>query len=759
MFADLSGRRWRRTSRVLLVAVIALVLGLVLTEPAVLRSPLEPDGGDGVTAEEVGGEVVTVGSGPLVRAVRVDGRSLRDPFSGEVVGSLSDEEAYDVGTSAYALQYYGYAGGGDGPSLSLTFDDGPSKQWTRQILDVLAQYHAQATFFVTGNNLVRYPEFAQRAEREGHLVANHTVHHENLSDIRGWKQRWELVTNDRVIRAVLGHGSAYVRLPYDGGEGLDFVKAVLAAQERGYAVSTYDFDSEDWYHVQDPDAISLPPLDGQNLTVLVHDAGGDRSATITYLKRLLPAAEAAGYTFTTLETSQPVPQQAVAAAETPTLADRLARAQLEVMYVWPDHVLEALFVLAVLLVALIGLLQLVLGVVRHRRRRTRLAGLIYHSPVDVVIAAYNEAAVIERTLDSVLASVQPLRRVIVVDDGSTDGTAAVVERVQRRDSRVWLLSQKNGGKSAALNNGLTVTRTEVVVTLDADTVVSPTTIATLVRHFAARDAGTLGAVAGTVKVGNRARNLLTRWQALEYVVQIGIERAAQDSLRAISIIPGACAAWRREAILAAGGYSHDTLAEDCDLSLTLHELGYRVTQDDESVARTEAPDTVDALLKQRTRWMYGTMQAVAKHRGMILRPRYGWLGMFVLPTYILSVLVPLLFLPVVTVMTVLLVQTEGLDTVLPYFLAFLSVQVVIAVAGIRVMRESWHHLWMVPLYRIVFEPLRAYLIYVSAYTALKGVGLSWNKLARTGLLDEAPSVPAQRTASGAVGALRQEEIA
>ena len=742
VFLDPSGRRWRRASRLAAVVGAAVLVPALVAVLAATAPPLQPSGGAGVSAADVGPEAATVGEGPLVRVVRVDGAVLRDPFSDEVVAPVTPEQQEELDGSRYALQYYGYADRRS--TISLTFDDGPDPRWTPAVLDLLSAHSAQATFFAVGERLAHDPEIAERAHREGHLVANHTSTHPDLASIPAWKQRWELVTTDRAIRQVTGSGSAYVRLPYDGGDGQEFVSAVLSAQRLGYTVSTYDFDSMDWHHVGDPDAIELPELDGRPLTVLVHDAGGDRSATLAYLERLLPAAEAAGYTFTTLETSQPVPAQAAVAGEPVGPLDQVAALELRVLFAWPDAVLRALFVLALASVALVGAFQLALGVARHRRRRTRLAGLRYDRPVDVVIAAYDEEQVIARTLTSVLASTQLLGRVIVVDDGSTDGTAAAVERVRASDPRVVLVSQANRGKSAALNHGLRLSRAEVVVTLDADTVILPTTVERLVRHFGGSGAEELGAVAGTVKVGNRTRNLLTRWQALEYLVQIGVERAAQDALGAISIVPGACAAWRRTAVLEAGGYSHDTLAEDCDLSLTLHRLGHRVTQDDEGVAFTEAPDTVDALLKQRTRWMFGTMQAVVKHRSMVLDPRHGWLGMFVLPAYVLSIVVPLVFLPLIVVMAVSLVSADGLGAVLPYAVAFMAVQVVVSAVAVRMMGEDCHHLWVVPLYRLAYEPLRAYLLYTSALTAVRGVSLGWNKLSRTGVLD---AVPAPRAVS------------
>lgn len=240
-------------------------------------------------------------------------------------------------------------------------------------------------------------------------------------------------------------------------------------------------------------------------------------------------------------------------------------------------------------------------------------------------------------------------------------------------------------------------------------------------------------MAGVVRVGNRDRNLLTRWQALEYLTQIGLDRSAQDALGAISIIPGACAAWRKSAILGAGGYSTMTLAEDCDLALTLHQQGWRVTQDDEAVALTEAPENVDDLLKQRVRWTYGTLQAMYKNRRILFRARYGALGWWVLPSYLLSILVPLVFLPFIAVMTVIALQNEP-ALLLEYFALFLLVHVGFAAVAVRLMREDWTHLLMVPVPPGV-RAAALYLLYKSVHLALKGGREGWNKIDRTGALN------------------------
>lgn len=239
-----------------------------------------------------------------------------------------------------------------------------------------------------------------------------------------------------------------------------------------------------------------------------------------------------------------------------------------------------------------------------------------------------------------------------------------------------------------------------------------------------------------------------------YLTQIGVERAAQDVMGAISIVPGACAAWRKVAVQEAGGYTEVTLAEDCDLSLSLHRAGWRVTQDDEAIAFTEAPETVDALLNQRTRWTFGSLQAIWKHRDLLFRSRYGFLGWYVLPQFALAIVPRIVFLPFIVFMGIRTAQEQGIDVVLYYFLLFLAAHLAIAAVGIVLMREKWRHLWVVPVYRVVYEPLRAYLLYTAVYTAVRGVRAGWKKVARTGTLDTGLGAVSEPKSIAPVGAER-----
>ena len=746
VFSNPSGRRWKYIRAVLLVALAvvvafgAIALPRITAAPALNGAPVP----DGPTPAEVG-EPPVVGVGPLARVVRllrVDGAVYgQDPFDGQVVSELSPDDVAKVGAAPYAIDRYGYSATAH-RTISLTFDDGPSPTFTPKLLDLLSRNQVPATFFVTGEQMARYPDIMQRLVREGFALGNHSLTHTDLNAAVPFRQQAELAMTDRIMRAETGQYASYFRLPYEGSAEEEMsgdAPGILRAQQLGYVVASHDFDSFDWAYDSGEltGEMPLPPLGEQdNITVLLHDGGGaSRARTYEYVERLIVAARDAGYTFHSMPQVQPAIQESMGAA-VPTVWDSVTLGLAQVMFVLPGGLLQGLFLFALVTMLGMGVFQTVLAIIRARlvRRRTAARPPSTARPgVSVLIAAYNEELVINRTVEYVLASHYPVREVIVVDDGSTDGTAAMVRDLAAKDSRVRLITQENRGKWAALNVGFEAVTQPFVVTLDADTLFTPDTVTELMRGFRSPR---VGAVAGVIKVGNYSRNVITRWQALEYLTQIGVERSASALLNAVMVIPGACAAWRKSAVLQAGGYSDATLAEDCDLTLMLHQHGWQVEQADRAIAYTEAPETVDALLKQRVRWTFGTLQAIWRHRNMLLRPRFGWLGMLVMPMAVLTVLVPLVFTPFITLVVVQMLAEQGIAHVLLYFGLFSAIYGVMAAVALYLMRERPTHLLMVPLYRLIYEPLRAYLLYASLGTALRGVRLGWNKLARTASMHE-----------------------
>lgn len=241
-----------------------------------------------------------------------------------------------------------------------------------------------------------------------------------------------------------------------------------------------------------------------------------------------------------------------------------------------------------------------------------------HPPVSIIVPAYNEGRVIVAAVQSLLELDYPRFEVLVVDDGSTDNTLANASRLagDYGHCRVRVTTKRNGGKASALNSGLAMAEYPIVLCMDADARLEPETMKTAVAHF--RDPS-VGAVAGNVKVANR-RNLWTRLQALEYIEGLNMARRAQGFLNAVNIVPGPVGLFRRDVLLALGGYDSDTFAEDADLTLKILTSGWKIHYEPRAVAWTEAPERLIDLIQQRYRWTRGILQALGKHRKTFFFP-------------------------------------------------------------------------------------------------------------------------------------------
>ena len=248
--------------------------------------------------------------------------------------------------------------------------------------------------------------------------------------------------------------------------------------------------------------------------------------------------------------------------------------------------------------------------------------------ITLVVPAYNEGLVIQPALRSLLLLDYPNYEVLVIDDGSSDDTYEKSLAVAREDHNVPLrvITKRNGGKADALNTGMTNARGEFILNMDGDTKLSRNTLRACIRHF---DNPNVGAVAGNVKVLNRD-NLWTKLQALEYVEGLAMARKAQSFMRAVNIIPGPLGMFRKSVLQQAGGYDHDTFAEDCDLTLKLLMRGWHIAYEPTAIAWVETPSHLLDLLKQRYRWTRGILQATRKHRSALWNPAKAGINFFIL---------------------------------------------------------------------------------------------------------------------------------
>ncbi len=635
--------------------------------------------------------------------------------------------------------------------VALTFDDGPDPVWTPQILDILETKHVPATFFIVGESALEHPGLLRRIVADGSELGNHTYTHPNLALESTSGSRLEMNATQRLIQAYTGRSTRLFRAPYFGDaepSTADELGPALIAQQQGYTVVGLHADPNDWQRPgadaivqQTINAVTNPRPDYSQNIVLLHDGGGDRAQTVAALPKLIDALHARGYRFVPVSTLAGLGMDDVMPRVTGTdLA--LVRADIGIFMLLAalQILLRWAFFLAITLGIIRGVSIAALAITAPRRKPVDPA----HRPgLSVIIPAYNEARVIESSVRRILASDYPGLELIVADDGSTDGTSDIVRAAFGDHPQVHLLTLANGGKAAALNRALAHAHGEVIIALDADTQFEPDTIARLAAWFADP---AVGAVAGNAKVGNRV-NLVTRWQAVEYITAQNLERRALSRFDAITVVPGAVGAWRRAALDSVGGYPVDTLAEDQDLTIAIQRAGWQVTYDTDAVAWTEAPQTFRALARQRYRWAFGTLQCLWKHCGVMARGRprgLAWIGM---PQAWLFQIVFAAISPFIDLALVVSIvstanrvaqhgwaqtQTDVVKMAL-YWLIFSSIDVAAgAVAYHLDGREPRYPVPLLIAQRFIYRQIMYWVVIRAIGAAVGGWWVGWGKLERTG---------------------------
>jgi cellulose synthase/poly-beta-1,6-N-acetylglucosamine synthase-like glycosyltransferase/peptidoglycan/xylan/chitin deacetylase (PgdA/CDA1 family)/spore germination protein YaaH len=659
--------------------------------------------------------------------------------------------------------------------VALTFDDGPDARWTPMILDTLRSRGVKATFFVIGQNVDTHLRVLQREFDEGHEIGNHTYTHPNMALEGERRSRIELDATSALIETAIDRRVAFFRPPYfgDAEPTTDAeLMPVGIASRRNYWTIGLHVDGEDWKELprdsivklvlarrEAPNAINATTQDSSRNIVLLHDAGGNRINTVAALGPLIDSLRARGDTLVLVSELAGITRDDAMPLPPPTSeAARLARKAGFVMLGTGETTLFWVFSIAVVL----GILRLVvIGMLamaqRLRQHQDRGAPVTFTPAVSVIVPAFNEEKVVVRTITSLLDQrYAGDLEIVLVDDGSADATASVCEKVFHHHPRVSIYRKGNGGKASALNYGIARARHEIVIALDADTVFDDDTVAELVQPLADPQ---VAAVAGNAKVGNRI-NLVTRWQALEYVTSQNLDRRAFSLLDCITVVPGAVGAWRRSLVLQVGGFKDDTLAEDQDLTLAMRRAGYSVAYADGAIAYTEAPDTLRGLAKQRFRWSFGTLQCTWKHRDAFFRRKYGSLGFIALPSVILFQLILPAISPVADLMFVWSIFTVwlnamshtvggrleyglvNLEQVLTYYAIFLLVDWLAAVLAFLMEPDEDKQLtWLIFLQRFAYRQVMYWVVVRSFAAALSGRLVGWGKLDRKGtveLPDHAP---------------------
>jgi cellulose synthase/poly-beta-1,6-N-acetylglucosamine synthase-like glycosyltransferase len=236
---------------------------------------------------------------------------------------------------------------------------------------------------------------------------------------------------------------------------------------------------------------------------------------------------------------------------------------------------------------------------------------------------------------------------------------------------------------------------------------------------------------------------LTRWQALEYITSQNLEKRAFDLLNCIPVVPGAAGAWRTDLLRANGGFSGDTVAEDTDLTLTIRRNGWKILYDEDAIGRTEVPDTVEALIRQRFRWTFGTLQAVWKHRDAVGKPRYGTLGWIAIPNIFLFQIILPLVSPVIDLLFLLSLALWGLaqlriahlpqlwtlqdvERSLIFFAIFMVIDLLTCVVAFALERnEDWTLLAPLILQRFYYRQMMYVVLFRALKEAVQGRPVGW----------------------------------
>jgi cellulose synthase/poly-beta-1,6-N-acetylglucosamine synthase-like glycosyltransferase/peptidoglycan/xylan/chitin deacetylase (PgdA/CDA1 family)/spore germination protein YaaH len=735
-------------------------------------APLKADPNSALALVEPGYDVDNEGEGDIMRVTR-------KPSPGKRQTTLDDDDTVPLDYRSivsekmlsyplpYTVQYVGYRPN----QVALSFDDGPDPEWTPKILDVLKKYKVVGTFFLIGDEAQENVGVMKRIYREGHEIGNHTYTHPDISGISTRQLELELALTERLFASKLGVNPVYFRPPYSIDQEPDTndqAAPIETIQSKGYVVIGDKIDTDDWdEHPRKPpqeitDSV-LHQLDEMKThawmrgsVILLHDGGGDRSATVAALPLLIETLRAKGYEIVPVSElagqtrEQVMPPLTGWKQHLPAFVDSVAFFFISFF----NHFVIAVFFIGDILMSARLLIIGLFAIIDRLRRRTNFAGPEYNPRVAVLIPAYNEEKVIVRTIRSVMMSNYKNIRILVIDDGSKDATAEVARAAYPADiasGRLTVLTKPNGGKADALNYGLEFVDEGIYVGIDADGVIAHDAIMRLVPHFANPK---IGAVAGNAKVGNRV-NLWTRWQALEYITSQNFERRALDLFDVVMVVPGAIGAWRTEAVKAGSGYHTNTVAEDADLTMNLLEQGYSVIYEDQALAFTEAPVNADGLMRQRFRWSFGILQALYKHKGAIRKHRA--MGLFALPNILIfQILLPLVS-PLIDLMFVAGVFHYTLDRyyhpdsastasfykLIAFFLTFLMIDFI--ASSLAFMLERKHpasrgdvwllfHIW---IQRFTYRQVFSVVLLKTVKRAIDGKPFNWDKLDRTAKMSAA----------------------
>jgi poly-beta-1,6-N-acetyl-D-glucosamine synthase len=425
------------------------------------------------------------------------------------------------------------------------------------------------------------------------------------------------------------------------------------------------------------------------------------------------------------------------------------------------NILLAFFNILSLVIISVGALMIVyypLAILFELRQRNNP---VFKTPaplVSIIVPAYNEEKVVANCVESILASRYKNYEIILVDDGSTDGTLREMMKYEK-SAKVRIISQSNGGKASALNHGFRLSKGEILFFVDADGIFTPNTIREMLLAFSS---ARIGAVCGNDAPVN-LDGPLTRLMALQTHVGTGFVRRALAEINCLPIVSGNIGAFRRsvlERTMTLSGFPTHSgpdrlwpflrsrkeaepftkgfIGEDLELTWRIHRAGYRVNFAPRAIVLAEVPSTIEALWKQRVRWARGLLETVHIHRDMFFNRRLGALGWYLPINYFNMVIIPIIQLLVI--LLVVLFALAGYSPIqsgpLGLFLWFGLGGALFTVFFSIALDGAWmdlQYFYVIPLwipYSIMMDLVAIWAIILE----LRGKKAEWNKFDRTGVI-------------------------
>ncbi|MCV9928598.1 glycosyltransferase [Flavobacterium sp. LS1R49] len=660
------------------------------------------------------------------------------------VESIITEQKYVQLPTKYVISKFGNVH----KQVVLTFDDGPDPTYTPQILDILKKEKVPAVFFIVGIQGESNIPLLQRIYKEGHEIGNHTFTHPNIALVSSERASAEMETTRLLIEAVTGRSTVLFRAPYNADAEPTTeaeLRPVALSKIQNYYTVGESIDPNDWEKGVSADSIYSRTIKQYEANpdkgiILLHDAGGNRESTVEALPRIIKYFKDKGIQFTTVshllgKTKDEIMPKAK--GDYITLDNFI----FDCAY-WFGQFITATFWVAIFLgflrIALMAAMAFIKKWKDHKYPPTYNPVVGSYPKVSIIVPAYNEEVNAVKTIQNLLRQDYPDFDIVFIDDGSKDNTFKMVNDVFENHDVVKVYTKPNGGKASALNHGIALTQNDYVVCIDADTQLKTDAISQLMKGFRmqVKNNQEIGAVAGNVKVGNE-NTMLTKWQSIEYTTSQNFDRRAFDLINGITVVPGAIGAFRKEAIEKAGGFTTDTLAEDCDLTIRILRNDYRIINCIEAVAITEAPESLNEFMKQRFRWSYGIMQAFWKNRDACFNPKFKGLGMVSLPNVLIFQIILPIFAPLADLVLILSLiwnhdDIDSLHKIGIYYIVFMVVDMLVSLVAFIFEKEKLTKLiWLIPQ-RFVYRQLMYVILFKALRRAIKGESQSWGVLIRTG---------------------------